>query len=424
LAAAGSPPTAQPAPPQTATPPQVTITGAGVPVVASAQPNNGLPQNITINLVMPGGAPGQQGLAMGANDKRPTPMPQRLPPLPAGAEGELAAYQAPMKLPIDDPELSGEKKEPGKEGEIVDPTPAGGAPPTIGQAPEPPRPQFLRSQSILLDPGEYEFDITLQYSYDNSDFATAAIKGNLLLFGEANRRARLLTAPLEFRIGITPTCQGFVNVPFGWSDSEFAFAGDDVYTDAGGIGDVSAGIIRQLIEGDEHCPDVLATLAFSVPTGKSTLGTSLAVPGTALGEGFATTSIGLSFIQIYDPIVVFYGFGYRHRYENEFEGGFEVEPGKQVFYRYGIGFAVNPRVTLTAVFIGSYIAEDKVNGIRIGGTKREPMSIRLGATIARYTKKKDEECHDHEGPKNVEPFVAYGLTDESIDAVFGISWTY
>ncbi len=439
-------------PPQGSSPQQITVNpGNNAPIVATVQPQAGAPANV-INIIV-GGMPGTtlpaaasaampqalaavpgataqpatsatQPMALAASDNtgKHSTKPQRLPPLPGG-DSSLAAYQQPLKLPIDDPELGGEKKNGApKDGDVEGGEPArpAGQPPTIGQAPEQPRPQFLASDSILLDPGEYEFDITLQYAYDQADFASVDIRNNVLIFGEANRRQRLLTAPLEFRLGLSPVCQAFVNVPFGWSDSEFSFAGNDVFTDAGGIGDVSAGLIRQLIEGNAHCPTVLATAAFSAPTGKSTLATSLSVPGTALGEGFWTTSIGLSFIQIYDPIVVFYGFGYRHRYENEFEGGFEVEPGKQVYYRYGVGFAVNPRVTLTATFLGSYISEDVINGIRLAGGKREPMQLRLGATISRYTKK--DECQ--EGPKTIEPFLVFGLTEESIDSVFGVSWTY
>lgn len=428
-----------PRPPST-TPQQITITvvldgdaGAASPVQvvarSEAQANVG-PQ--------PAQAPSQAQIAATIaaklNDHAPKPpstMPRRLTPLPAAEDGAvpLAAFQQPLRLsvPTEDAELGPEKKDAdreekdsGKEESGGNSPRAAGEPPTLGEAPEEPRLQFLRQQSILLDPGQYEIDITLQYSNDQADFTTAEVRNNVLVLGEARRRQRLLVAPLEFRLGLSPVCQTFINVPFGWSSSEFSFAGVDEFGNSVGIGDVSAGIIRQLVDGDEHCPSVLATFAFSAPTGESQLVTALATPGSALGEGFFTLSAGLTFIQTYDPVVVFYGFGYRHRFDNTFEGGFDVEPGQQFYYRFGVGFAINPRVTVSTTFIGSYIEEDTINGVRLAGGIREPMQLRLGATINKQAKK--GECHG--GAKNVEPFLAFGLTEEAVDSVFGVSWTY
>jgi hypothetical protein len=172
-----------------------------------------------------------------------------------------------------------------------------------------------------------------------------------------------------------------------------------------------------LIEGDEHFPDVLGILAFSAPTGESTFATSLFTPGEALGEGFWTLTAGLNFIQTYDPIVIFYGAGYRHRFENTVDG-LEVDPGKQIWYRFGLGFAVNSKVTLSASFQGSYITEDYVNGNRLVGSIREPMNVRLAATFSHDKRR----C----GPSKVqltEPFVNFGVTEDAIDALFGISFT-
>ena len=85
-----------------------------------------------------------------------------------------------------------------------------------------------------------------------------------------------------------------------------------------------------------------------------------------------------------------------------------------------IGFAINPRVTVSATFLGSYIEEDRVNGIRIAGGIREPMYLRFGATISRHGKK--DACQD--GAKTIEPFLIFGLTEEAVDAAFGVSCIY
>ncbi len=292
---------------------------------------------------------------------------------------------------------------------------------TIGEEPEPTNTelQFLRRQSILLDPGEYQIDITFQYLLDEIDFAAIQLDGNLIQIGEARRRQRLLLVPFEFRLGMTPTTQVFINVPIGWANGEFIFNGVDEFSNSGGVGDISMGVTRQLMEGTDHFPDILANFAFTIPSGDSNFATSLAIPGSTLGQGFWGVVVGLSAIQQYDPIVLFYGVGYRHRFENDFGNGIEVDPGKQIFYRFGAGFALNSRVTLSGSFFGSYITEDFVNDVRVAGTIREPMSVRLAATIS-----KDKKGCGHCSVKTVEPFVNFGITEDAVDTLFGISWTH
>ena len=295
------------------------------------------------------------------------------------------------------------------------------APETLGEAPEETKTelQFLRRDSVLLDPGEYQIDVTCQYLVDEADFVVAEIEDDVLRIGEARRRQRLLLVPLEFRLGVCQDTQVFVNVPFGWSNAELSFLGRDEYSNVGGIGDVSAGITRVLLERDEIFPDVLGTLAFSAPTGRADIITSLSTPGSSLGEGFWTLAMDLTFIHTYDPVVVFYGFGYRHRFPNEFEGGIEVNPGKQALYRLGLGFAVNPRVTLSASFYGSYIGDDRINDVRVAGGIREPMYLRFAATIVRDK----DQCGTARSKRTVEPFFRIGMTDEASDALVGVSWT-
>ncbi len=296
----------------------------------------------------------------------------------------------------------------------------------LGEAPEETKTelQFLRRQTILLDPGQYQFDVTFEYLINESDFPLAQLNGGALQIGEAQLKQRLLLLPIEFRLGLTPVTQFFVNVPFGWSNGEFSALAEDEFSNSGGVGDISTGITRMLIEGTDDFPDVLGTLAFSIPTGDSNFVTSLSTPGNTLGQGFWTLTAGLSFIQTYDPIVVFYGFGYRHRFESSFDvnigdGRITVNPGKQIFYRFGLGFAVNPRVTLSASFIGSYITEDYIDGVRLAGSIREPMSVRLAATITRQKElKKDERI------KTLEPFINFGVTDAAANALFGVSLTH
>ena len=311
---------------------------------------------------------------------------------------------------------------------------------TLGEAPQETDAdrQFLRQDSILLDPGQYQIDMTLQYLFDEKDFVLAqTINGNLQI-DEARQRRRLLLVPIEFRLGLTSNLQGFINVPFGWSNTEFIFGATDEFSNNVGIGDVSAGLTRILFDGkvspSKVIPlQILGNLSFSAPTGKSSFASSLSSPGSSLGRGSWSVSSALTFIHTYDPLVAFYGFGLSRPFESTIDG-FSVKPGQQIFYRFGVGFAVNPKVTLSTSFIGSFIGETKVNGIGAAGSMIQPTLLRFAATFVKSEKSGRSKISGNKASgsgkkrrapvRTIEPFVNFGLTEDSIDVLFGISRTF
>jgi hypothetical protein len=131
-----------------------------------------------------------------------------------------------------------------------------------------------------------------------------------------------------------------------------------------------------------------------------------------LGNGFWSLGGNLLWVETrYDPVIVFYGFGYRYQFSHRYIG-IEFEPGPEYNYTFGYGFAVNERVTLSTQFFGAYVEEFKANGNRIEGTNQEPMNVQLAATFI-------DRCE-----RIVEPFVTFGLTDDAVAANVGITWTY
>lgn len=304
--------------------------------------------------------------------------------------------------------------------------PAPGGPPgdqKIGEAPEKTTAyiQFLRRDSILLKPGEYQLDISPRYMLDEADFTLAQTINNTLIIGEARRRRRLLLIPVELRFGVVEDVQAFVNVPFGWAHNEFDFGPGDQFDSDSGLGDVSAGLTRLIYKGEGPAgPQVLTSMAFSAPTANASVATSLSSPGSTLGLGFWTLSADLTFIHTYDPLVIYYGAGYRARFENTIDG-FDVSPGDQFFYRFGLGFAVNPKVTLSAMFMGSFIGESKINDVSIPGSILEPLQVRLAATIV--LGKAIRECPTTL-VRTIEPSVTFGITEDAIDSIIGVSYTY
>jgi hypothetical protein len=284
----------------------------------------------------------------------------------------------------------------------------------LGTEPEDNSLQFLRTVTVLLEPGDSQFDVGITYLLTETDFPLLLTSGAVITgIDEAHFRSRELAIPMEYRLGLTKRVQGFIGLPIGWANAQVSIDSFEAYKNDGGIGDLDFGLTMQLVEATVDSPYWVATIAGTAPTGGDpfTGAFAIAPSGPSLGQGFWSIAGTLLFIQPYDPLVVFYGVGTRHYFSRHYVGA-EIEPGAEYSYSLGVGFAVNDRVTLSSRFRGSYVEELKVDGERLLGANLEPMTIRFAATIAK--------------PHNrlVEPFVEFGLTDDSISSYFGVTWTY
>ena len=285
----------------------------------------------------------------------------------------------------------------------------------LGEEPEDTSLQFLRTQTVLLKPGESQFDIGINYLLTENDFPVLLTDdmGTIIGIDEVRFRVRELTVPLEYRLGLHERVQGFLGVPFGWSNTQVTLDTLEAFENDGGIGDVYFGLTMQLMDANANCPYMITTLSATAPTGGDPFTNiiGLAPSAPSLGQGFWSLAGSVLFIQPYDPVVVFYGLGTEHFFSREFRG-LEIEPGAQYNYLFGVGFAVNERITLSTRFFGAYVEEIKVDGERRFGTNAEPMSLRFSATISKPCK------------RLVEPFVEFGLTDDALSSFIGITWTY
>ncbi len=278
---------------------------------------------------------------------------------------------------------------------------------TLGREPEDYSLEFLRRETVLLKPGQWQFDAGIAYTLTDTEVpvflaADSVVRGRI--------RQRLLVAPFEFRFGLAERMQAFLRVPVGWSNTELSYLGDDDFSNTGGIGDLRGGLSLLLWRGGHHGPDVVGTFAFTAPTGNADFPLLSTSPGSRLGEGFWALSGTLLFIHTYDPLTLFYGFGFNERFDERFSG-FVVDPGGQYLYQAGLGFAVNSRVTLSAAFTGLYIAEDHIDRVRVEGSILEPMQLRFAATVARPG-------------RIIEPYVELGITRDAPSANVGIIWTF
>ena len=180
---------------------------------------------------------------------------------------------------------------------------------------------------------------------------------------------------------------------------------------------MTSGATAVIWDGCGSGPTVLATFSFTAPTGDADFFISGVAPNSRLGEGFWAVSSQLLVTQTLDPCVLFYGVGYRHRFDDSFRAGplqpgmIRVNPGEQFIYQLGVGFAANESVTFSTSFIGAYVTEDQIDGRRVFGGITEPMRLRFAATIAK-------PCY------LVEPFAEVGMTRDAANSRIGITWTY
>jgi hypothetical protein len=286
----------------------------------------------------------------------------------------------------------------------------------LGTAPEDTTLEFLRTSTVLLNPGDMQFDIGIQYVFTQNEFPLLLTDGMGTVIGVDNVEfnSRELAVPMEIRFGLLKRVQVFLQTSVGWSNTQVTVDDFNAFDNDGGLGDVGFGATVQLQDAERDRPYLIGTVSATAPAGGDPFtGIGIFSPSApSLGNGFWAVGANLQWVQVrYDPVIVYYGFGARYQFAHEYIG-INFEPGMQYNYTLGTGFAVNERVTLSAQFFGAYINELKADGVRLVGTNQEPMNLRFAATLAK-------PCN-----RIVEPFITFGLTPDAVNANFGVTWTY
>ena len=320
--------------------------------------------------------------------------------------GALAPADQPMPPPAPgvDSSIAAQTGEPGSFGSVE----------KLGDAPASSTLEFLRQQAILLKPGQCQFDWGLNYTVFDVHAAIPTVDSHGDITGVANERERLqlMSIPFAVRYGLCDGLQAYVNAPLGWSNTEStADSGDSHTNNFVGLGDLSAGFNCQIMKGcGAYVPDVIASVGFIAPTGHATFATSLLAPNSALGQGFWDITCSVLAVHTIDPVVFYYGGGYVHRFDASFDNNLEVDPGQEFDYVFGVGFAVNPWVTISGTFIGNYLTRFGVNDVSIPGSDLDLLRFRVSVTVV-----KDKHI--------CEPFGEIGMTPDSPSRV-GVTFTY
>jgi hypothetical protein len=281
----------------------------------------------------------------------------------------------------------------------------------LGDAPPSNTLEFLRQQAVLLKCGQWQFDLGLTYTVLDARFAELVDDHGVTKLENIRERLRLLSVPLALRYGCTDDLQAYFNLPVGWSNAEATTdLGDSNTVNLEGVGDISAGFSYHLCKGcGAYSPDVITTLGFIAPTGQATFNTALLSPNSTLGAGYWAITSNVLCVHSIDPLVFYYGGGYVHRFETNFLN-VQVQAGEEFDYLFGVGFAINPWVTVSGTMIGSYLTRFTVNDLVVPGSDLDIMRFRFSVTVV-----KDKRI--------CEPFAEIGMTPESPSRV-GVVFTY
>lgn len=276
----------------------------------------------------------------------------------------------------------------------------------IGEKPQDTSAVFLRQSTILLKPGDWQFDVGLNYGQSQTEVASLLSNNFPVLQRVEERR---VTAPLTVRYGLCDRFETFCLLPVGMAALERSDPEFENYTQRFGIGDLALGVKYLLCQSQDESPDVILNLTGIVPTGGSPFAS--AGDSAAIGQGFWSLIGGVNVIQAYDPFVLFASLSYQHQFAREFRG-IDVAPGEAIRYDFGFGLAVTDRFTLSIDVIGGYQFDTSFDGQRLPNSSTEPISLRLALT-RRIT------------PTMFwEPFASFGVTDDAGGFTCGMFLTY
>ncbi|MBB5343665.1 transporter [Tunturibacter empetritectus] len=249
---------------------------------------------------------------------------------------------------------------------------------------------------LLLPSGTLEVDNTTSYFSASSDHVTVngfALLPVLVVGDIASERIRedYLLPNFTARLGLPHKLQGDVTIPYGYELIRTVDA-NNVQTSSSsfGLGDISAGISRQLTSEHGKIPDMLASVRFKSTTGKDPF--NLQSSQIALGTGFNSIQGNLTMAKSSDPVVFFGNLSYTANLKGDHTvsandpnnpaatmvGHFN--PGDAVGFQIGSILALNPEVSMTLGWDQRFTRSTTLNGVDIPASYLVEGTLRLGTS--------------------------------------------
>jgi hypothetical protein len=249
---------------------------------------------------------------------------------------------------------------------------------------------------LLLPSGTLEIDNTASYFSASSDHVTIdgfALLPVLVVGDIASQRTRqdYLLPTLTTRLGLPHKFQMEFQVPYGYELIRSVDANNNQTSSSSfGLGDISAGISRQLTTEHGRLPDMLANVRFKSTTGQDSF--SLTSSEVALGTGFNALQGNLTLAKSSDPVVFFGNLSYTANLPADHTvsandptnpdatavGHFN--PGAAVGFSLGSILALNPEVSMTLGWDQRFTRATQLNGADIPASYLVEGTLRLGTS--------------------------------------------
>jgi len=265
------------------------------------------------------------------------------------------------------------------------------------------------TQSGVLTPkGKFNLEASLSYTQNSSN--KVSVVGYTILptlvvgrieVSDSDRTT--ITAGVTARYGITNSTELELRIPFVYRSDQISTrpiqdgsSGNTINTtlDGGGLGDIEMAIRHQI--NFETTPYWVAGLRLKSDTGRSpyevdidkTSNTFIQAP---TGSGLWSLSPGISMIYPKDPAVLFMNLGYIYNFKDTVNingNSTEVDIGDTISLGAGLGFAVNPDLSLSFGISHKTILKSKVNGIKNDDAKLlqlDSLTIGMNYAISKQT---------------------------------------
>jgi len=256
----------------------------------------------------------------------------------------------------------------------------------LGNPPENYHQLFLRQSTVLLQPGQIEAEIAI--SYDRQQ-----------LIPQVSRQVGFFSSLMY---GINRYTELSLNIPYLWAQRDTA----DNNIEEKGRGNIGIGFKHLFIQEKGWQPDIIGQLSISAPSGDKSNPND--PKSLILGGNYWSVSTGIHAVKSHDPVVLFGGLSYVYRSSfNSHEQHFKV--GNSFRYNFGLGFAINNRISLSGQFSGEFIEKSKLNGKESVYPAFEPMSFRSALTY----RLPDDYL--------IEPSLTFGLNDDAPDSVLSLA---
>jgi hypothetical protein len=249
---------------------------------------------------------------------------------------------------------------------------------------------------LLLPSGTLEIDNTTSYFSASSDHVS--VNGfallPILVVGDITSqrvRADYLLPSATARLGLPHKFQMEFIVPYGYEQIRTVDAlGAQTNVSNFGLGDIAAGVSRQLTSEHGHVPDLLANVRFKSTTGAGDF--SLTSSEIALSTGFNAIQGNLTMAKSSDPVVFFGNLSYTGNLpaNHTISAGDPTNPsattighfnpGSAVGFQLGSILALNPETSMTVGWDQRFTRSTQLNGVDIPASYLVEGTLRLGTS--------------------------------------------